>query len=226
MRASPLFAQRRPIRVRADKLFDAPGGFSITRKLHERLARFRTAKQIEPSAIAHWADDLARHLRSGATLHDSLTSVIPSDAALTTATSDLRHSLDRGATVAAASESWHARLGEEVGGRVELLLTVASVLSVSATLGGPAAAPFDRLAVAMRQHASDGLERAAQSAQANISARVLTLLPISVLALLITTDADVRSLITTPLGATVISLGLTLNLIGAFWMRHIVGSLR
>jgi Flp pilus assembly protein TadB len=219
-----LLGRRRPTHETTDDLFRVRVGPVVAQRASAALARFRRAERIEPSAIASWADDLARNLRRGATLHDSLTSVIPQNAALATATSDLRHSLSRGATVTAAGDEWHERLAGATGARGgELLLTVASVMSVSAALGGPTAAPLDRVAVAMRQHASDDLDRAAQSAQAHTSARVLTLLPMSVLALLILTDADVRSIITEPFGAAMVTTGFVLNMIGGVWMNWIVG---
>jgi tight adherence protein B len=77
-------------------------------------------------------------------------------------------------------------------------------------------------AVTMRQHVSDDLERGAQSAQATLSARVLTFVPVAVLALLLATDADVRTVIAGPTGATVISVGLALDAAGALWMRRII----
>jgi tight adherence protein B len=188
------------------------------------FGRVNTDRSIDPAAVARWVDDIARHLRHGASLHESLSTVTPDAPGLMTATNCLRHELSRGASVVAASDTWQTSLDGERTPRIELLRTVASVISVSATLGGPAAAPFDRVAAAMRQHASDDLERNAHSAQARMSARVMTLLPIAVLTLLLATDADVRTTISTPAGAVAVSAGATLNLLGALWMRRLVGS--
>ena len=76
----------------------------------------------------------------------------------------------------------------------------------------------------MRQRVSDELDRDAQSAQAKLSARVLTLVPLAVLALLLGTDADVRQVLTEPAGAATVGIGLALNAVGSWWMRRIVGA--
>lgn len=196
----------------------APGGADLVRAT---VARFRTDSRIDPAAIARWVDDLARHLRHGATLHDALTTVVPEGSALAAASRPLRHALARGATVGAACDAWQQRLDADDMPRRELLRTLASVVAVSARLGGPTADPLDRVGVVMRQHASEDLERSAQSAQARISARVLTLLPIATLTLIATTDPEARSVITEPSGAVVVAVGMALNLAGAVWMRRI-----
>ena len=61
-----------------------------------------------------------------------------------------------------------------------------------------------------------------QSAQAQLSGHVLTLVPLAVLALLAVTDDDVRAVSRAGPGLLVISLGLALNLTGWRWMRRII----
>lgn len=110
------------------------------------------------------------------------------------------------------------------GDGAELLATMSAVLAATASLGGATAAPLDRFAVTMRQRASDDLERSAQSAQAKMSAKVLTSVPVAVLILLLLTDADVRSVLTSAAGGAVVAIGLGLNAAGAVWMRRIAGT--
>jgi Flp pilus assembly protein TadB len=50
----------------------------------------------------------------------------------------------------------------------------------------------------------------------------MTAVPLSMLGLLLATDDDVRVVMTTPVGATCLVAGLTLNASGWMWMRHIV----
>ena len=185
------------------------------------IARLRRKKSLDPLAIARWVDDLARHLRHGSTLRNALTTVVPDVPALAIATDPVRHALARGATLGAACDEWQTRIDAARTPWGELLRTVASVIAVSGTLGGSAAAPLDRVAAVMRQHASEDLERSAQSAQARISARVLTLLPFAVLALMGVSDAAVRAVITEPAGVAVVASGAILNVLGAAWMRQI-----
>ncbi|MGB3734820.1 MAG: type II secretion system F family protein [Ilumatobacter sp.] len=200
------------------------------------VPRFRrTTQVVRPSSLAAWADDLARSLRHGATLHAALANTLPADAVIERHSEPLRHWLDRGATVAAACDEWADDLADDehvtrlgrarrrrADDRTELLETMAAVLAAAAALGGTVAAPLDRFAVTMRQRASDDLERAAHSAQAMMSAKVLTSVPLAVLALLLLTDANVRGIIASPSGGSVVALGLGLNTAGALWMRRIV----
>lgn len=74
----------------------------------------------------------------------------------------------------------------------------------------------------MRQAAADDLERDSQSAQALISARVLTLVPVTMLVLLVIIDAEVRHVASSMTGLAVISCGLALNALGASWMKRII----
>lgn len=190
-----------------------------TRGVHAiwaRRPRFRPSTTVEPAAVAHWADDLARSLRHGMTLRAALHGVVPNDHALAQHANSLRQGLDRGATVPDACDRWIERTNEP------LLRALATVLTATAIIGGSAAAPLDRLAAAMRQRGSEELERHAHSAQATMSARVLTIIPVAVLTLLVVTDADVRSVVTQPAGALAIGAGLLLNLAGGLWMRKIV----
>lgn len=194
----------------------------------------RPSQMVRPASLGAWADDLARALRHGSTLHTALANTLPTDTVIERRSASLRHWLGRGATVAEACDEWADELAghadaltgrrRRAGDRTELLGTMAAVLAAIASLGGAAAAPLDRFAVTMRQRASDDLERAAHSAQAKMSAKVLTSVPLAVLALLVLTDADVREVITSTAGGSTVALGLALNTLGALWMRRIAGT--
>jgi hypothetical protein len=194
----------------------------------------RANQVVRPASLAAWADDLAHGLRHGSTLHAALTHTLPADSVIEHRSASIRHWLGRGATVAEACDDWSAELSDQAhaqpgfrhqtGDRIELLATMSAVLAATASLGGAAAAPLDRFAVTMRQRASDDLERAAQSAQAKMSAKVLTAMPLGVLVLLLATDAGVRAIIASPAGGGVVALGLALNTLGALWMRRIAGA--
>lgn len=179
------------------------------RRLSTRLLRRRTPA-CGPADIAGWCDALARELRSGASLGAALRTVTPP---VGSSLADIPHRLSRGQRLADA-----------------LALPVASphdqaaltVLAACAEHGGPAAQPLDRLAGVMRRRAADAAERAVHSAQARLSALVMTLLPGGVLVLLLATSSSVRSIAGTTLGAGVIGAGLGLNGLGWIWMRRIV----
>jgi Flp pilus assembly protein TadB len=57
------------------------------------------------------------------------------------------------------------------------------------------------------------------SAQARLSARVMTALPLAMLMLLVATSDSVRRVTVSPFGALVVTVGVALNLIGWRWMR-------
>ncbi|WP_040493748.1 type II secretion system F family protein [Ilumatobacter nonamiensis] len=179
---------------------------------------------LEPAGVAAWCDELARGLRHGSTLRSVIAGTVPDDAAVAQHTAFLRHRLERGSTVSAACDDWSVDLERDPASGIDALHTFAAVLSATAALGGNTAEPIDRFGVAMRQRASDRLERGANSAQARMSARVLTVVPLAMLALLLATDGDVRATVTSASGATVVGIGLVLNTVGAWWMRRIAGA--
>lgn len=190
--------------------------------VRHRRDRRGAARTFGPADVATWIDDVSRSVRRGTTLRQTLVDVAPSAQSLAAATAPLRHRLERGAGVVEANDDWCSTFGESDLRSDRQLVTVATVLSISASVGGGASAPLDRLAAAMRQSAADDLERGAQSAQALISARVLTFVPIAMFVLLLVIDADVRSVVQTATGAALIASGLMLNLTGGWWMKRVI----
>lgn len=164
-----------------------------------------------PAEIADWCDALARDIRAGTSLGAALRAV-PAPAG--TVLDEIAHRLDRGVPLAEAL-ALTARSADE-----QAALTV---VSACAHHGGPAAQPLDRVAAMLRRRAADSAERAVHSAQARLSALVMTVLPGAVLLLLVATSAPVRAVSTTPIGGTVVVVGLLLNLLGWGWMRRIIG---
>jgi tight adherence protein B len=180
-------------------------------------ARLTSRRRGRPDAdsVAGWCDDLSRRVRAGSTLRDALMVTGSSSPALAAVIAEVRHRLERGASIDEA-------LADLVRDDGHLALAVAVIVS-AARLGGPSAQPLDRAAAALRLRSADGQERVAHSAQARMSAHVLTLVPLGFLALMLTVDADVRQATTTPTGAAIIAVGLALNGIGWLWMRWVIG---
>lgn len=165
-------------------------------------------------AVAAWCDELARELRSGTTLRQALTSVVPGDPTTSTCTAPLRLGLQRARPIDEA-------LTGAVGAHLQLAF---AVIAAAAAVGGSAAPAIDRVAATLRQRAADRDERRVQAAQARLSAHVMTAVPVVMLALLVVSDGDVRATLATPAGAACVVTGLTLNAIGWLWMRRIVGA--
>jgi Flp pilus assembly protein TadB len=191
-----------------------------TRQVPRLSLRARRAEQRHPSAgaVAEWCDDVARRLRSGASLTDALATSVPHDPAARRATDGLRQRLGRGRSVLDAVES--ASLGDE-GADLRLAF---SVIATAAHLGGSPAAAIDRTAGTLRRRAADADERRVHAAQARLSAHVLTVVPIVMLLLLVVTDDGIRDAATSTLGGGCIALGLSLNATGTMWMRRIIGT--
>jgi len=182
------------------------------------IVRLRSRPVIHPGGVASWCDDVARRVRSGTSLSQALIESVPGDADVRAATAAIRLAIERGRPVADAVSN----IDPTCRGNRHLA-TACSVIGVSGTLGGASAAPLDRAAAALRLRAVDEEERRSHSAQARLSAHVLTVIPVGMLVLLVTTDADVRSAVVEPVGALCVAIGLLLNATGWLWMRHTIG---
>ena len=123
--------------------------------------------------------------------------------------------LDRGDSVAGAT-----RRVASGDASVELAL---GVLHACADLGGPAAQPLDRAASTLRARAADLADRDVHSAQARLSALVLTLLPVAALALVLSTSPATRAAVLGSSGSICLGVGAALNASGWWWMRRIIG---
>ena len=174
------------------------------------LRRART----DPIELAAWCDGLARAVRGGATLRHALRTVAPPPA-VAPALDPALLALDRGASTVDALDAV-----EHTPPHLDLVLVV---LRACARHGGPPAEPIDRAAAALRQRAALLAERASQSAQARMSAAVMTLLPGALLAVLLATSSPVRHAIGTPAGAGAVLLGGAANGAGWWWMRRLIG---
>jgi Flp pilus assembly protein TadB len=74
----------------------------------------------------------------------------------------------------------------------------------------------------LRERAAVRAEAAAHAAQARLSARVLTVVPIGFAAWSATASHAFRRAVATPAGVTSAALGIVVNLVGWWWMHHIV----
>lgn len=189
---------------------------------------------ILPDAVATWCDSIAGRVRGGTTLHEALRIDVPTDRLLSVLTRDVRLGLDRGETLTVAidraqhDDRWPAdresgRADASIPGVKDLELAL-SVLRCAAEIGGSPAAPLDAVAAALRLRSADRQERASHSAQARLSAHVLTVVPLGTLVLFIVTTPQVRSVLTTPIGGSCLLLGLLLNTSGWIWMRSVIGA--
>ena len=210
--------RRWPLPVTRTNRFGVPASTLRARWGQRRVA----GATISPGAVAEWCDALARSLRAGTALRSALISIEPTDPALADRSQDVRQALGRGATVSTAVIGLLADATSRPRRQSPHLALAAAVLATSGSIGGPTAASLDRLAGALRLRVADGQERSAYSAQARLSAHVLTVVPLALLALLAVTDSNVRAVLSQRTGFALVSIGLALNLFGWWWMRCIV----
>jgi Flp pilus assembly protein TadB len=104
----------------------------------------------------------------------------------------------------------------------DLALTL-QALSAVARLGGPVAVTLDAAASVLRERTAGRAERMAHSAQARLSARVLTVVPLGFAAWSALSNHRTREVYLGSLaGGACATLGLVLNLTGWRWMKRIV----
>jgi tight adherence protein B len=167
---------------------------------------------IAPEHVAAWADGLAGAIRSGSTLAAAIRDVEP-PRSCAPAVASIRLASRRGASLRQACEI------ESCPAHLDLAL---AVIRACAEHGGPAAEPLSRAAATLRGRAADAAERRTHSAQARMSAIVMTVLPICMLGLLLLTSSPVRQFTGSPVGAGLVAVGALLNLLGWLWMRRLI----
>ena len=172
-----------------------------------RLGRTRRPGTEE---IAGWCDGVARDVRSGRSLAAALRTIDPPDG---TCLAAIPHALARGRPLTDALSVPDPSPDEQA---------VLTVLTACAHHGGPAAQPLDQVAATLRRRAADAAERAVHSAQARLSALVMTVLPGAVLSLLLVTSPSTRATTGSPVGVAIVVVGLGLNVMGWLWMRRII----
>ena len=173
-----------------------------------------------PPAIADFLDAIARDVRSGFSLASSF--VQCSDQQLDdnhwsqpVAQQCLRGVVLADALVECALPTWTPEI------------RFASRALAVASAGGAGVAPaLEHSASVLREQQGLMLDRDVQAAQAQLSTKVLTWLPIAVFAWIAITDPIARSfLLSTPAGMYCVATGITLNVSGRKWMSRVVSDI-
>ncbi len=182
-----------------------------------RIRRSRLVEGPPVQALAALLDDVARRCASGEALAHAFTAS-REVATLSPLFDRTLIALQRGATFAEALQQQSA----ETPG----VALVVHILGLCARVGGNVSEPLDRAAATLRERHAASQERVAQSAQARLSARVLTLVPLGFASWTLLTSRDVQHFMITPVGVICVALGLGLNLLGWRAMQRIIGGLR
>ena len=179
-----------------------------------------TTPRRTPLAITDFLDAIARDVRSGFSLASSF--VQCSDQQLDdnhwsqpVAQQCLRGVVLADALVECALPTWTPEI------------RFASRALAVASAGGAGVAPaLEHSASVLREQQGLMLDRDVQAAQAQLSTKVLTWLPIAVFAWIAITDPIARSfLLSTPAGMCCVATGITLNVSGRKWMSRVVSDI-
>ena len=185
---------------------------AVTRRARRKVA---AADDVAPTL-----DEIARAMAGGdsmATAMDALGPAPPQRPfAALLAPAVHQHQLGTGLADALGAVATRSPSAPEV----ELGVTA---LEVAARHGGNPASALDRVAAAVRERRAVVAERAVHSAQARLSALVLTLLPVGFAMWLVATDERARGfLVSNPVGWACVAAGLGLNVAGWLWMRRVI----
>lgn len=180
-----------------------------------RLTWPRAIAAPTPVVLATLLDHLARRCASGETLVASLPAAIP--AQLRPEFAPLLRSLAQGLSLPEA-------LAAQPHSSPDVALTIHALMLASA--GGMVSAGLDRAAATLRERDSVAHERLVNSAQARLSARVLTVLPGCFAVWTFLTSAATHSFFTSKIGAACLLSGCALNVAGWHLMSRAIRGAR
>lgn len=112
-------------------------------------------------------------------------------------------------------------LAHEQSGHPDTALAV-HVLRLCALQGGHVSESLDRAAATLRERHAASQERIAQAAQARLSAKVLTVVPIAFASWTLITSSSVQQFMITPAGVVCAATGIALNLLGWSLMNRAI----
>lgn len=113
--------------------------------------------------------------------------------------------------------------GTDAGADADEAVVVQAICAAQ-SLGGPVASTLDTASALLRERAVIRSEAQAHSAQARLSARVLTGVPLVFAGWSLASSRSFRAALFSPVGLASAALGGLCNLVGWWWMRRIVTS--
>lgn len=209
-------------------------GAPVARWMATRWAAARSAAIASPPARS-WRErrDARRREEQLPDLVDAVVRSVRAGASLPTALRDgaelvggpllddlvaVERDVELGVPWSAALAGWAARSGDDV----RLLVTAAGL---GAEMGRGTAAALDGVATTLADRRDVAGEARAAAAQATASAAMLVLLPVLFAGVLAAVDpTSLATLVGTPLGLLCLAVAIGLDVVGAWWMRRLIGS--
>ena len=171
-------------------------------------------RQVADRRVPDLLDRVVRHLRSGATLSHALQRVGRSSE--DPDVSRLAEELRRGRPLPRALATW--RSDDPLPNR--RLASVA--LELASTTGGASARVLDGVAESLRDRVALEREVSALSSQARASAVVLVLAPFAFAVFAAAIDQRILTVLASPIGIVCVTVGVLLDLSGAWWMSRLI----
>jgi tight adherence protein B len=190
-----------------------PTAQSRVRILRHRRTAPRSLAEPSEQVVAAWCERVAGGVRSGRSLTQA---IVDAGTDAPSPFPDVLLGIHRGRPLAALLRSSTADPTTPTG-------LAMPVVATCAELGGPTAAALERVAGVLLARAAERDERATASAQARLSAQVLTILPLGVVGLLMLTEPSMRTVLGTAIGLLCVGVGTVLDLLGWWWMRRMIG---
>lgn len=188
---------------------------AVVTALRDRGAAKRAAQL--PVAL----DAVASSLRGGRSLALALADASSVGPPIGPELQELARRADAGRSLVEVTAAW---TDEAADGASRL---AGAALAVTATVGGPGADAVEAAAASLRDRQMIDGEIAALSVQARLSGLVLTVAPVAFALLVVSLDPAASGfLFGSPLGWACVGAGLTLDGIGAVWMRQLIGAAR
>lgn len=200
--------------------FSAPNLVCFARTHAPRAVRrgldARAAAEAEASLPAV-LEEIARGLRTGASLRQAVVEAAPSAPGLVA--DELRCvtvALEQGSPLVEALEEWATSAG-----RTGVGLAVAA-LCLGAETGGAQARAVDGVAATLRERLAVASEVRALTSQTRASMLVIAASPLAFCAFASATDPRTSAfLFRTPVGLACLTAGLALDVVGGLWMRRL-----
>ena len=176
----------------------------------------RAAAKAEASLPAV-LEEVARGLRTGASLRQAITEAAPSASGLLAEElAAVTGALERGEPLVDALEQWSV-----AASRTGVGLAVAA-LCLGAVTGGAQARAVDGVAATLRERLAVASEVRALTSQTRASMLVIALSPLAFCAFASMTDPRTATfLFRTPVGLACLAAGIGLDAVGALWMRRL-----
>jgi tight adherence protein B len=193
-------------------------GVALAGPVGLRLARDRSRRRVA-AAVPDALERVASELRAGGTIATAVEALARSESVLAKDLARVEARARLGASLGDALRVW---VNERRAAGVE---AAGGALALCAKVGGQSADALDGLASSLRERLGVLAEARALSSQARMSALVIGLAPVAYL--VCSTAFDDRTthlLFATRLGQLCLAAGLTLEVLGGWWMRRIVSA--